>query len=232
VDNPASTPVRHHSSPVSDVRQHSPAAERNRQPILEVLQRVLPARGIALEVASGSGQHAAHFAAGLPGWIWQPSDLQVKALASIAAWRARENAGAPLTNLRAPLRLDVMAPDWPNIGTVDAIFCANMLHIAPWPACAALMHGAARHLAPHGLLLTYGPYLVEGQATAPGNLAFDESLRARDPAWGVRRLADVAREASAAGLGLREQIAMPANNLLLVFERTAPVRQQVPGVPT
>lgn len=222
MDNAASNPVRQEDGPASDARQRSPAAERNRQPILEVLQRVLPARGIALEIASGTGQHAVHFAAGLPGWIWQPSDLQADALASIAAWRAQADVDAPLTNLRAPLQLDVMAPDWQDIATVDAIFCANMLHIAPWPVCAALMRGAARYLAAHGVLLTYGPYRVDGVTTAPGNLAFDESLRARNPAWGLRRLADVAHEASRAGLRLREQVAMPANNLLLVFERAHP----------
>ncbi len=205
---------------MTDPRQHSPAAERNRQPILEVLQRLLPARGAALEIASGTGQHAVHFAAGLPGWTWQPSDLQADALASIAAWCAQADAGAAPTNVRPPLRLDVMAPDWPVPDPLDAIFCANLLHIAPWPACAALMRGAARHLAVHGMLVTYGPYLVDGVATAPGNLIFDESLRARNPAWGIRRLADVAHEAAAAVLRLREQIAMPVNNLMLVFERT------------
>lgn len=217
---------------MTDPRRHSPAAERNKQPILDVLQRLLPARGAALEIASGTGQHAAYFAAGLPGWTWQPSDLQADALPSIAAWCATDNADTPLANVLPALQLDVMAPHWPILHPVDAIFCANMLHIAPWPTCAALMRGAARHLAAHGLLLTYGPYLVEGQATAPGNLGFDESLRARDPAWGIRRLGDVAREASGAGLRLREQIAMPANNLLLVFERAKPVRQPMPGAPT
>ncbi|MEO6973843.1 MAG: DUF938 domain-containing protein [Rhodoferax sp.] len=210
---------------MTDPRQHSPAAERNRQPILEVLQRLLPARGGALEIASGTGQHVAHFAAGLPGWTWQPSDPQADAVASIAAWCAHEHPGAALPNVRLPLQLDVMTPDWPIPDPVDAIFCANMLHIAPWPTCAALMHGAARHLAANGLLLTYGPYLVDGVATAPGNLIFDESLRARNPAWGIRRLADVAHEAAAAGLRLREQIAMPVNNLLLVFEHAGQVRR-------
>ena len=204
---------------MNDLRQHSPAAERNRQPILEVLQRVLPAHGTALEIASGTGQHVAYFAAALPDWTWQPSDPQADALTSIAAWCVQGDSGAPLPNVRAPLRLDVMAPDWPVPDPVDAIFCANMLHIAPWPTCAALMRGAARHLTPHGVLLTYGPYLVDGVATSPGNLAFDENLRTRDPAWGIRRLADVTHEAAQAGLRLREQVAMPANNLLLAFER-------------
>jgi Protein of unknown function (DUF938) len=200
-----------------DPRRHSAAAERNRQPILDVLQRVLPPRGTLLEIASGTGQHAVHCAHGLPGWIWQPSEADADALASIAA----ASAEAHLANLRPPLRLDVMAADW-IIGTpLDAIFCANMIHIAPWPACVALMRGACRHLAPHGLLLTYGPYLTDDPPSAPGNLAFDVDLRARDPAWGVRRLDDVAAEARSAGLELRERIAMPANNLLLVFSRGA-----------
>ena len=216
---------------MTDVRQRSPAAERNRQPILEALQRLLPEHGVALEIASGTGQHAIHFAAGLPGWTWQPSDLQADALASIAAWRTKACADDRLTNLRPPLRLDVMAPDWPVPDPVDAIFCANMLHIAPWPTCAALMRGAARYLAAHGMLVTYGPYLVDGVATAPGNLIFDESLHARNPAWGIRRLADVTQEATQVGLRLREQIAMPANNLMLVFERTGQACQQTRGGP-
>ncbi|MDR3452725.1 MAG: DUF938 domain-containing protein [Rhodoferax sp.] len=204
---------------MNDLRQHSPAAERNRQPILEVLQRLLPKRGTALEIASGTGQHVAHFASSLPGWTWQPSDPEPGALASIAAWCVQDGAGTPLPNVRPPVRLDVMAPSWPGIDVADAIFCANMLHIAPWATCAALMRGAARHLAPHGVLLTYGPYWVDGVAAAPSNLAFDQSLRARNPAWGIRHLTDVAHEAAQAGLRLREQIAMPANNLLLVFTR-------------
>jgi len=193
----------------------SAAAERNRQPILEVLQRVLPPRGEALEIASGSGQHVLHFAAAMPGWTWQPSDTDPAALASIAAW-CRD---AQLTNVRPPLALDVMAPTWPLDGAVDAIFCANLLHIAPWSCCAALMRGAARQLAPSGLLVTYGPYLVDGQATALSNLAFDAELRARNPQWGLRRLEDVAAQAQQAGLKLRETVAMPANNLTLVFGR-------------
>ena len=217
---------------MSDFRQRSPAAERNRQPILEVLQRLLPAHGVALEIASGTGQHAALFAAALPGWSWQPSDPQADALASIAAWCAQSDSGVPLPNVRPPVRLDVMAPDWPGVDVVDAIFCANMLHIAPWPTCPALMRGAARHLTPQGVLLTYGPYLVEGVVTAPGNLAFDQSLRARNPAWGTRHLAEVTREATQAGLRLREQIAMPANNLLLVFGRAQQAHQQTHGGPS
>jgi hypothetical protein len=196
--------------------QHSPAAERNKQPILDVLRQVLPAQGSALEIASGTGQHVAWFAAALPGWTWQPTDFDESAFSSIEAHVAQ----AGLTNVRAPMRLDVTAAQWPVTGLLfDAIYCANMLHISPWPTCAGLMAGAARHLAAQGVLATYGPYLEDGVPTAPGNLQFDISLRARDPAWGIRRMEDVKREAERAGLALRERHAMPANNLLLVFDR-------------
>lgn len=200
----------------------STAADRNKQPILDVLRGVLPAHGRALEIASGTGQHVAWFAAALPDWTWQPTDADADALPSIAALTAQ----AGLSNVRPPLRLDVMAPQWPAQGPAfaepfDLVYCANMLHIAPWPTCAALMRGCARHLAPGGLLVTYGPYLEDDVPTAPGNLAFDQSLRARNPAWGIRRLQDVDAEARACRLALRERHAMPANNLLLVFARTA-----------
>lgn len=197
---------------------HSPAADRNKQPILDVLRGMLPARGTALEIASGTGQHAAWFAAALPGWTWQPTDADASALPAIAAWASQ----AGLANVRPPLLLDVMAPQWPAQGPpfaepFDAIYCANMLHISPWATCAALMQGSAQHLAAGGVLVTYGPYLEDDVPTAPGNLSFDQDLRARNPAWGIRRLQDVAREAQRAGLMLRERHAMPANNLLLVF---------------
>jgi hypothetical protein len=200
----------------------SSAAERNKQPILEVLLRVLPAKGKALEIASGTGQHVAWFAAAMPGWNWQPTDGDPSALPQIAACVAE----AGVTNVRAPLRLDVMAPQWPADAPefdpdFDAIYCANMLHISPWATCAALMQGAARHLARDGVLVTYGPYLEDEVPTSPGNLAFDQSLRARDPAWGIRHRRDVKAEAQRAGLALRERHAMPANNLLLVFGRRA-----------
>jgi len=199
---------------------HSLAADRNKQPILEVLRTVLPEGGTALEIASGTGQHAAFFAAALPGWTWQPTDADADALPAIAAWTAQSGAA----NVRPPLLLDVMAAQWPAQGVpftepFDAIYCANMLHIAPWATCAALMQGGARHLAPRGVLLTYGPYLEDDVPTAPGNLSFDQSLRQQDPAWGIRRLADVAQEAQRAGLLLRQRHEMPANNLLLVFGR-------------
>jgi len=198
----------------TDARNHSPAAERNCAPILAELQRLLPAQGLALEVASGTGQHAACFGAALPAWRWQPSDGDPRARPSISAWCEG------LSNVPPPLHLDVRADLWPGVPVpVDAIFCANLLHISPWPSCVGLLRGAARHLSAEGLLVLYGPFLVEGEATAPSNLAFDADLRARDPAWGLRGLGDVQRQAEAAGLRLRERVAMPANNLLLVFAR-------------
>ena len=195
--------------------RHSPAAERNRAPILGQLQRWLPTRGRMLEIAAGTGQHAVYFAAALPGWDWQPTDPDPAALASIDAWREAE----PQPRLRPAVALDVLAPDWALAGPFDALFCANLLHIAPWAVCAALMRGAARLLAPAGQLIVYGPFVVDGVPTAPSNLAFDADLRARDPAWGLRRLDDVQAEALAAGLQLLDQAALPANNRMLRFTR-------------
>lgn len=196
----------------------SPAAERNKQPLRDRLVQLLPERGSALEIASGTGQHVAWFAAGLPHWTWQPSDAQPGALASIAAWVQQQG----VTNVRPPLRLDVMAPRWlPADARFDAIFCANMLHIAPWATCAALMRGSAKHLAPGGALVTYGPYLEDGVPTSDGNLAFDRSLRRQQAGWGLRRREDVEQEAARAGLQLAARHPMPANNLLLVWRRAA-----------
>lgn len=212
------TPI---SGTPADLRRHSPAAERNQAPILAELLRVLPRHGSALEIAAGTGQHAAHFATGLPGWHWQPTDAEPQALASIDAWCDGLANVAPAR----PLDVRAAARGWPPTtglpASVDAIYCANMLHIAPWDTCAALMKLSARHLAAHGLLLLYGPCLEDGVPTAPGNLAFDADLRERDPAWGLRRLADVLQQAQAVGLRLRERVPMPANNLLLVLERAA-----------
>ena len=202
---------------------HSPATERNRAPILAQLLALLPPAGRALEVASGTGQHAAHFAAALPGWTWQPSDLGDAQFGAITTWAAQAGAA----NVLPPRRLDVQAARWPSPGEppfeapFDLVFAANLLHISPWACTPGLMQGAARHLAPGGRVVTYGPYLEDGVPTAPSNLAFDADLRARQPAWGIRRLADVAAEAGRAGLTLRQRHAMPANNLLLVFERAA-----------
>lgn len=190
----------------------SPAAERNRDAIAEQLCRLLPAQGVALEVAAGTGQHAAHFAAQLPGWHWLPSDGQAAALLGIQAWCE------DLPNVRPPIWLDVMAPVWPGVpAQVDAVYCANMLHIAPWPTCAALMAGSARHLRHGGLLLVYGPFWVEGQEPAPSNVVFDADLRQRNPAWGLRKVADVLHQARTHGLQMQQQVSMPANNLLLVL---------------
>lgn len=204
-------------------RLHSPAADRNKGPILTELLRRLPAGGRALEIASGSGQHVLHFAAALPGWHWQPSDTEPAALASIAAL----SADAGLRNVATPRRLDLLAPTgsddaaWPAQG-VDLVLCANLLHIAPWPVCAALMRGSAQCLTPRGRLITYGPYRVDGEPLQQGNQAFDVDLRQRNPAWGLRWLHDVVAEAHVTGLVLRERVAMPADNLLLVFERADP----------
>ncbi|WP_027475206.1 DUF938 domain-containing protein [Curvibacter gracilis] len=202
--------------PAPDARLHSPAAERNTAPILAQLQALLPAQGLMLEIASGSGRHAAAFSTGLPGWEWQPTDFEASALDSIRAWCQG------LDRVRAPVQLDVLSKPWPAQlpSVVDAMFCANMIHIAPWACTDALMQGAACHLGPHGLLITYGPYLEEATPTAPGNLAFDADLRSRNPAWGVRQLSEVESVAGQAGLRLRQRISMPANNLLLVWART------------
>jgi SAM-dependent methyltransferase len=200
----------------SDPRQHSPAAERNRAPILAQLQRVLPASGTALEIASGTGQHAAHVAAALPGWRWQPTDAEPLMLASIDAWCV----GLP--NVLPALHLNVLAATAVGLPMpVDAVFCANLLHISPWATCPALMQLAARVLSPDGRLVLYGPYLEDEVPTAPGNRAFDADLRERNPAWGLRRRDDVLTQARSVGLHLRERVAMPANNLLLVLERAA-----------
>ena len=201
---------------MDDPRRHSPAAERNGPPILAALQRLLPPTGLLLEIASGTGQHAAFLSEGLPGWQWQPSDVEPGALPSIAAWCQG------LDRVRPPIRLNVLDANWPSVPSpLDAIYCANMIHIAPWACTASLMQGAARHLAPQGLLITYGPYLLDTEPTAPSNLAFDADLRARNPGWGIRRLADVAETAAAAGLRLRERLDMPANNKLLVWARAS-----------
>ena len=216
---------------MNEIRLSSPAAERNRQPILEVLRRVLPPTGRALEIASGSGQHVSWFARHLPGWTWQPTEFASASLASIAAWSVLDEddlaespacaAGAgPLANVLPPLQLDVCAPGWPVAGAFDAITCANMIHASPPATLPGLMQGAGRHLAPQGLLVTYGPYILDDEPLVPSNVEFDAWLKSRDPSWGIRRLADVLAHARAAGLRLRERVEMPANNLMLIFERS------------
>ena len=205
--------------PRTEKRRFAPAAQRNTEPILGVLREVLPASGIALEIGSGPGQHAVAFAAAFPGLDWQPSDPQAQARASIAA----RIADAGLDNLADPLDLDVTRPDWEVAldEPCDAMVSINVLHIAPWAVCEGLMRGAGRLLAPRGVLYLYGPYMRDGRHTAPSNAAFDTSLRRRDPAWGVRDIADVAACAEPHGLALERTVDMPRDNFSLVFRRTA-----------
>ncbi|AMV45024.1 DUF938 domain-containing protein [Paraburkholderia caribensis] len=200
--------------PDLNLRQHAPSAERNREPILAVLERVLPATGTVLEIASGTGQHAIHFAAALPDLVWQPSDLDGEARASIAAWTARSG----LTNVRPPLAIDVRDASW-GIEAAAAIVCINMIHISPWASAQGLIGGAGRLLGPGGVLFLYGPYRRGGAHTAPTNAAFDDQLQSRNPAWGVRNMEDVVALAEAAGFDADEPIAMPANNFSLVFRK-------------
>jgi SAM-dependent methyltransferase len=198
----------------ADPRLFYPHVARNRVPILEVLKRVLPPRGLVLEVASGSGEHAAYFAQALPALTWQPSDPDAEALASIAA----HGAAAAAPNLLSPLALDVTAAAWP-IARADAVVCCNMIHIAPWSACEGLIAGAARILPAGGILYLYGPYKMDGRHTAPSNAAFDADLRRRHPQWGIRDLGDITELAQRCGLTLAETVAMPANNLSVIFRR-------------
>jgi hypothetical protein len=195
-----------------EAKKVAPAAARNRDAILAVVHGTLPARGSVLEIASGSGEHIVHFAGVMPHLTWQPSDPEPAALASIAAWSAEAN----LPNIAPPLMLDVCAPDWP-IARTDAILCINMIHIAPWAATLGLMAGAGRALNPGALLYLYGPFREEGVPLAQGNIDFDASLKGRNPEWGLRWVHEVASGAKSHGLILRERIAMPANNLSLMF---------------
>jgi SAM-dependent methyltransferase len=201
-------------SEISDPRQYRPHVPRNRDPILDVLRRVLPRRGLVLEIASGSGEHAAYFARALPALTWQPSDPDQTALASAAA----HGDDAALPNLLTPVRLDVTAPSWP-IERADAIICCNMIHIAPWAACEGLIAGAARVLAGGGMLYLYGPYKIGGAHTAPSNQEFDGYLRSQNPAWGIRDLDKVTALAGRHNFKLIETVAMPANNLSVIFSR-------------
>jgi len=194
----------------------SPAALRNRAPILKALRPRLPERGRVLELAAGTGEHAVFLSCALPGLEWTPTDVDPEALASVQARRAAE--GPP--NLRPPARLDATDPGtWPP-GPFEAVLCINMIHIAPWTAAEGLMRLAASRLSADGLLYLYGPFREDAVPTAPSNEAFDASLKARDPAWGLRRVEDVAALALEHGLALQERIEMPANNLSLFFRRT------------
>ena len=198
----------------SDARRSAPAALRNIGPIGDVLATWLPAGGVVLEIASGTGEHALAFARRFPALDWQPSDPDAGALASIAAWRAEGPS-----NLLEPVALDAQDEAWP-IERADAVLCINMVHISPWASALGLIAGAQRLLAPGAPLILYGPWIADGVETAPSNLAFDADLKARDPAWGLRRVEDFAASAARRGLVLSDQRAMPANNRMLLFRRT------------
>jgi SAM-dependent methyltransferase len=197
-----------------DARRNAPSTARNRGPILDVLRRRLPRHGLVLEIASGAGEHAVFFARALPGLRFQPSDPDPAARASIDAWRAAEG----LANVLPAVALDASAQAWP-ISAADAVICINMIHIAPWAASVGLVRGAGKVLREGGVLYLYGPYRRDGAHTAPSNAAFDASLRARNPEWGVRDLEAVAALAAAHGFGPPAIEAMPANNLSLIFVR-------------
>lgn len=205
---------------MNDERQFAPATQRNREPILEILQRILPSTGTILEIASGTGEHAVFFAPRLSGQKWLPTDINYLSLASISAWLKYE----PSDNIYPPILLDVSANIWPveveqqYLREITAIVSINMIHIAPWSACLGLMAGAGRILPENGILYLYGPFKQKGQHTAPSNAAFDEMLKSQNAAWGVRDLDDVIAVAEKHNLQWRETILMPANNLSVVFQ--------------
>jgi hypothetical protein len=199
---------------LASARLVSPSAERNKGPIAEVLQRVLPESGCVLEVSSGTGQHAVHFARIMPHLVWQPTECDPECLRSIAAWSAIEG----LANVKPPLALDVHDEAWPA-DQVDAAVCINMIHIAPSSATGALFRGTSRILNSGAALVLYGPFRRDGQHTSPSNEAFDRLLRTQNPDWGVRNLDDVVETAVKEGFELQEICPMPANNLTAVFRK-------------
>ncbi|MGP0090078.1 MAG: DUF938 domain-containing protein [Xanthobacteraceae bacterium] len=207
-----------------DGRLDAPAFHRNHQPIWTVLADFLEGRsGDVLEVGSGTGQHVVAFARRTPEIVWWPSDYDQTHVQSIAAWRTQ----AQLGNVREPFRIDVSGPDWglPRAGApteFTAILCINVLHISPWRVASGLLAGAARHLRPDGRLFVYGPFMRDGKHTAPSNAAFDQSLRGRNAEWGVRDISDLDRLAQGIRLELVETVSMPANNFVLIFERSVP----------
>ena len=205
---------RFYEAPASETRRSAPAALRNREPIAEVLGEWLPPTGLVLEIASGTGEHAAFFAERFPNLDWQPTDLHPDALSSIRAWRGETR----LANLREPLVLDAASPDWPA-SRAETVLSINMVHISPWPSALGLVAGASRLLAPGAPLILYGPWLKDDIPTAQSNIAFDADLKRRDPDWGLRRVEDFAAEAERRGLALEEIRPMPANNLMLLFRR-------------
>ncbi|MBW4429073.1 MAG: DUF938 domain-containing protein [Nostoc desertorum CM1-VF14] len=212
---------------LQDARQYAPATDRNREPILEVLSQVLPGNGTILEIASGTGEHAVFFASRLRDCMWLPTDIDPQRRASIIAWTEHFKCN----NIYPPLELDVREPvwaveegavtQWLNTSPIIAIVNINMIHISPWSACLGLMAGAARILKAGGILYLYGPFKQGGEHTAPSNAAFDKSLRAQNPEWGIRNLDDVVAVASAQNFILKQTYQMPANNLSVVFQRSA-----------
>lgn len=205
---------RFYESAAAGARRSAPAVGRNREPIAEVLADWLPGRGLVLEIASGTGEHAAFFAERFPDLEWQPSDVHPDALSSIAAWRHE----GKLRNLKPPIVIDASSPDWP-IGHADAVLSINMVHISPWASALGLLDGAASLLVPGSPLILYGPWLKNDIETAPSNLDFDADLRRRDSKWGLRRVEDFAKEAKDRGFVLEQTRLMPANNLMLLFRR-------------
>ncbi len=199
---------------MTDQRRFAPATQRNRAPILNVLKEVLPARGLVLEVASGTGEHAIHFARALPGLVWQPTDPSRDARASIDAWIAQEGP----SNVRKAIDLDASSEDWP-VAQADAVVCINMIHISPWEATVGLMRGAGRTLPSGAPLFLYGPYKRAEVPLEPSNAIFDQGLKARDPRWALRELEEVSACAAEYGLERERVVEMPANNLSLVFRR-------------
>jgi len=199
----------------ADGKWFTSSAERNKDPILAVLARVLPKRGIVLEIASGTGQHVLHFAKALPGLTWQPSDPDPELRASTAL-RVKEQQ---LANVNRPIDLDVSRLPWPS-QTADAVVCINMIHVAPWSATLALLEGAKALLPAQRVLFLYGPYRRFGQHTSKSNEQFDSDLRAQDPEWGLRDLEAVSEAAASSGFVLAEVVEMPANNFSLIFKRT------------
>ena len=196
------------------MKRHAPAAGRNREPIAAVLTEELPSGGLVLEVASGTGEHAVHFARTFPHLQWQPSDPDPAARDSIATWREEEG----LANLLGPLALNSADPVWP-IERADAVLCINMAHISPLAATEGLVAGAARLLTPGAPLILYGPWIESNVETAPSNLAFDADLKARCPEWGLRQVEWLDRIAEAAGFHRTRRVAMPANNVTLVYRK-------------
>ena len=203
-----------------EARQFSPSAARNRGPIREVLTRVLPKKGLALEIGSGTGEHAVCFAKALPRLVWLPSDPDKDSRASIEAWIVTEQ----LANVRAPVAIDVRRETWDveDYAPFDAMISLNMIHIAPWAAAVGLLAGAGRLLSPDGVLFLYGPFMRGGVHTAASNAAFDADLKRRDKRWGVRDVDELVSEAAPYGIELREVVKMPANNLSLIFVKANP----------